>query len=111
MLGVLVGTAGFIAWAYERCDLFLGTCLVYSRPFTEVGIIGMVFGGIFVVVGILILAVPGLPGLPSSQRPPPETPPLQSPPETLEGKYCPKCHTLNPLEARFCNSCANEFSG
>lgn len=82
-----------------------------SRPYTEVGILGMIFGGIFVVVGILLLAVPRLPGLTSPQAPPPKEPTLQSSPETLEGKYCPKCGTLNPLDAKFCNSCANEFPG
>ena len=86
-----------------------------SRPYTEVGILGMIFGGIFVVVGILLVAVPGL------RPPPPERETLEvqmnedlgawGSPKTFEAKYCPKCGTLNPLEARFCNSCANEFPG
>ena len=36
-------------------------------------------------------------------------PPLQSPPETPESRYCPECSSPNPSEARFCNSCGYEF--
>ena len=27
----------------------------------------------------------------------------------LQGKYCSQCITLNPLEAKFCNSCGKNF--
>jgi len=31
--------------------------------------------------------------------------------EKKEGKECPKCHTINALEARFCEECGYDFSG
>ncbi len=119
VLGLLVALGGVVMWSYPVCDLeVFGTCVQYSRPLTELGMVAMIFGGILFVVGIVLLAIPGQP---SSQPRPPERETLEvqmnedigawGSPKTFEAKYCAKCGTLNPFEAKNCNSCAKEFPG
>ena len=108
ILGVLIGLVGLSMWSYVVCSIELGgVCFENVRPLAELGLVAMIFGGILFVVGIILLAMSGPP---TSLAPPPETPPFQSPPETLEGRHCPECDTLNAFGARFCNSCGSELS-
>ena len=96
---MLLGLVGLAMWSYVVCSLeFEEVCFQNFRPLTELGMLAMIFGGILFVVGIVLLAMWGQP---SSLAAAPETPP--------EGKYCSQCITLNPLEAKFCNSCGKDF--
>lgn len=103
VFGILGGIAGFVLYDLPVCAaMVFNTCIQYSYPYYEVGILLMIFGGVLVIVGVVLNAT-------APRSTPPTAIPAQ-PQTPATGKYCTNCRTLNPFEARYCNSCGNEFT-
>ncbi len=69
VLGVLAGVGGFFLYDFVTCVSRIGDlCIGASRPYETGGLVIMVFGGILVVLGILLFALPER-GIPTAPRP------------------------------------------
>lgn len=92
MFGVLLALAGFGLHGYVACEAEIGgICLLPSRPYETSGIVVMVFGGILLVLGVVILAL-GESGIAGQQH-----------------RYCTNCGQAAVNQARFCANCGAEF--
>lgn len=102
MLGVLGGIGGFLLFAFVQCELEIGTglCLASSRPYETAGIVVMVFGGILIVLGVLLLG--GIFRAGSAPVPPTTSADTET---HGPGRYCPECEARNLPEAAYCASC------
>ncbi len=105
VLGILLGVGGWFLYGYEACthEPIGDFCLEYARPYEGAGLMTIGIGGILIIVGIVLYAM--------AQRTTPTAPTPPQPQAPATGKYCTNCGTLNPFEARYCNSCGNELTG
>jgi hypothetical protein len=99
-LGVIVGGVG--AALYYTCTASFGNfCVGYGNR--QIGLVGIVFGGILFVIGIVILVMTEKPGAlvhPWLQFPGPTVPWTARPEEFL---FCPVCGTrYQSSTGRFC---------
>jgi hypothetical protein len=132
VLGIVIAIGGYFAWSYYECG-YIGSlyfCNIYSHPYRDVGMLGMVFGGVLFVVGIILLALPEkhptslMPSYPPPQaayyRPPvayyppptplyPTPPPGQTTASRSARKFCPTCGAQYSMESKVCPKDASEL--
>lgn len=112
VLGIVAGLFGLVLY-YSCTATLLGYCFQYG--YQSVGFLGMVFGGVLFVVGIVLLALPEKePTRPVQYYPPPvayfpppqprrQPPaPAQAPPQPSDQKFCPGCGNRYPAEYKVC---------
>ncbi len=89
--------------AFTESSVVMPTALVPILNALQITVALTIVAAILLTVGLVVRVMA------SDSAAARVTPPLQSPPETPESKYCPECATPNPSEAKFCNSCGYEF--
>jgi len=115
VLGAVGAIAGLVLY-YSCTRTFFGGCVQYG--FRDVGLLAMIFGGVLVVVGIVLFAIPEKQAMPAVAPPYayPMPPSMYQPPVSAatpnvqrNEMFCPTCGNHYPAEYKVCPRDSSEL--